>query len=490
LSVRNAKLTFMREPPFCRFLLILPFFLSCAIYGYFWVSKGCYALTGDEPHYLLIAESLLRDRDIDLKNNYFENRFDLPIRPDQMAGGGHISIGGKIWAPIHGLGLPILLSFPFSIGGELGATFALLLLAGAIPFLLFGLTSELALPSWKKATLVLLACVTLPLLAGSNQIYPDLITGFAILVPLILLFQGFESKRGISVGGFFFGGFCISVLFWLHVKNLPSAIFLFLGLGGVGIMRRRYRELLLTAWLFLPSLIAFFIYNGRTYGNLLGPVTESSLVFDPPRNLAVAFAIHLDQFHGMFMQNPFLLLGFVGLFPLWNLHRRFAVLLGLVYLAQVLPNTLHPNWFGGHSFAGRFGWSVMFLWFFPIMAFIQEEGLIKSNLLFILLSLIFFGYQLRIDWWGLSQPGYLYNHGFITDPRLSRTLFPELQAYLPNFQYLPAMFTHWPNFWGIVLSVGTVFMGFAIQRLRKHIVWIAFLFLFCFFFIILLTIRI
>ncbi|EMO30401.1 hypothetical protein LEP1GSC170_2804 [Leptospira interrogans serovar Bataviae str. HAI135] len=31
-------------------------------------------ITGDEPHYLMISESILKDWDFDLKNNYEEDK--------------------------------------------------------------------------------------------------------------------------------------------------------------------------------------------------------------------------------------------------------------------------------------------------------------------------------------------------------------------------------------------------------------------------------
>lgn len=80
----------------------------------------------------------------------------------------------------------------------------------------------------------------------------------------------------------------------------------------------------------------------------------------------VFLGLHLDGMHGAFAQQPLLLLGLIGIVPLVWRNPRFAVLLGIVYLSIIVPNAAHPNWYGGWSFAGRFGWASVSLWVFPL----------------------------------------------------------------------------------------------------------------------------
>ena len=57
-------------------VLALPLLVYVSV-TVFWHSRGLYRITGDEPHYLLIAESLIRDHDLRVENNYLT---DNPVQ--------------------------------------------------------------------------------------------------------------------------------------------------------------------------------------------------------------------------------------------------------------------------------------------------------------------------------------------------------------------------------------------------------------------------
>ncbi|MDP3981489.1 MAG: hypothetical protein Q8Q33_08770, partial [Chlamydiota bacterium] len=63
--------------------------------------------SGDEPHYLIITQSLIQDQDLDLKNNYqnkdykaYFKRMDLEANPT--------IIQHEKWDPICNIGLPFI----------------------------------------------------------------------------------------------------------------------------------------------------------------------------------------------------------------------------------------------------------------------------------------------------------------------------------------------------------------------------------------------
>jgi hypothetical protein len=72
-------------------------------------THGKYSVTGDEPHYLMIAESLTADGDLDLRNNYDGDggaRFGAgSLRPGPHA---RVTPGGRLLS-VHDIGAPILL---------------------------------------------------------------------------------------------------------------------------------------------------------------------------------------------------------------------------------------------------------------------------------------------------------------------------------------------------------------------------------------------
>src|SRR5260370_1368217 len=94
-----------------RFLLVVPVIVYLSI-ALFWQSRGFYKITGDEPHYLLITESLLRDHDLQVANNYLT---DNPVRRASA-----VDLTKDLDAHTynkysrHTIGLPILLTIPYS----------------------------------------------------------------------------------------------------------------------------------------------------------------------------------------------------------------------------------------------------------------------------------------------------------------------------------------------------------------------------------------
>ncbi len=85
--------------------------------------------TGDEPHYLLMTQSLLRDGDFDLRNNY-EHMDYLEYYP-RVIPDAHVTLVGNYWYPVHGIGLPILSAPWFALGGRAGVVVMLTLISVA-----------------------------------------------------------------------------------------------------------------------------------------------------------------------------------------------------------------------------------------------------------------------------------------------------------------------------------------------------------------------
>src|SRR5439155_17576186 len=72
---------------------------------------------GDEPHYLIIAQSLLADGDLQIENNHRNQEYRSfytagELRPDYMRRGAN----GRIYS-IHAPGLPALLLPAYALGG-------------------------------------------------------------------------------------------------------------------------------------------------------------------------------------------------------------------------------------------------------------------------------------------------------------------------------------------------------------------------------------
>ena len=86
---------------------------------------------GDEPHYLIITQSLLEDHDLKIENNHRQGDYhayfagELP-KPDYRRRGRN----GEIYS-IHAPGLPALIAPAFAVGGYHGVVVFLILVASA-----------------------------------------------------------------------------------------------------------------------------------------------------------------------------------------------------------------------------------------------------------------------------------------------------------------------------------------------------------------------
>jgi hypothetical protein len=127
---------------------IAPFVLAFAVYlGAFLIMRP--ATTGDEPHYLLAAESLAYDGDLDLRNDYASRERTLRVVNvyplDYNLEAAKYTSSGKL-RPVHGVGLPAMLAPAVALGGLTGARIALIFVAALLADQLYRLLRDLRLP--------------------------------------------------------------------------------------------------------------------------------------------------------------------------------------------------------------------------------------------------------------------------------------------------------------------------------------------------------
>src|SRR5262245_15991164 len=109
-----------RRPPRRSSMAFLPVVLT--IYGVAaWRVQSQVGAEGDEPHYLMVAESLLRDHDLALDQDYAEGRYRAFYRThDELA--PHFRVRGRegrIYS-LHAVGLSLLVLPAYALGGYPG----------------------------------------------------------------------------------------------------------------------------------------------------------------------------------------------------------------------------------------------------------------------------------------------------------------------------------------------------------------------------------
>ena len=287
-----------------------------------WTGAVC-GLSGDEPHYLLMAHSLIHDGDLDLANNYqnkdyqsFYHRGDL--EPQALE---HV-VDGKRYSH-HPLG-PVLLVLPgFALLGRIGAALTISLLAALALFLTLRVMEETGAEGWALHATGIIGLFSSPLLLFSGLIYPEIPT--ACLVALSLLF--YIRKRW----GWF--GLCQGFLLWMHNRNV-LLVLPFLVFAGYEIFKNKK-----TAWngtgkaavgLGIPVLLlSFYFYSIYGVFTPLGAHNEPFTSLFRLSHFGAGFlGLVLDQECGLWFHFPVFALMILGGFVLYQSRNplRFLVL--------------------------------------------------------------------------------------------------------------------------------------------------------------------
>jgi len=348
-------------------------------------THGNYAGSGDEPHYQIIARSLVSDGDLDLADDYSD--------PANLVGGGNLEPetharpgrDGRL-RPVHDIGLPVLFAPYFAaaywvaehspawISPGLMARARLnppLVLRHLLSLAMVVLTAVMAVLLFRACRSdcgthspafgwVLLFALSPPLLSHSFLFFTEIPTALAVTICWLALAAPFprSRSRAASIGA------VVGFLLLLHIRNAG----LILGLIGLFLGRiwHHERRASLAAWFVAP--VAFFAalrtaVNAAFWGSL---VTSPHASAELPGGLgatatemaARVFGLLVDQEHGLLAYAPVYLLVLPGFFLLRRIDRRGlrdASVLVLAYLVPlVLPGLNRHGWGGGWSPAARF----------------------------------------------------------------------------------------------------------------------------------------
>ncbi|MCP1621618.1 hypothetical protein [Pseudomonas nitroreducens] len=416
-----------------------------------WQHKGLNQVTGDEPHYLVIADGIARDGSFDVSQAYAREFAERRIFPAGLApadavpgpSNSHGLPGPNGLFSGHNVGLPLLLALPLKLGGMLGSKLFMILLSSWGVVLAWKLSRHYG-ASTKLAMLAVVALTTaLPMLPAANQIYPDLLAGLICLSGLYWLATPQYQRRTLTVLGY---ALAVAFLPWLQIKFSAAGLVLVLAATWLSIQQRRDAiRTLLWPVAFGLSILLLASYNLYAYGKMSGPYQSDALEISA-NALMVLVGLLVDQNQGMLLQNPMLMLGALFLVPL---ARREPMLMGtwlLVFLALLVPNAMHPNWYGGGSFSGRFGWSAALCLFLPTLAALPplKERIGKRPLVILLIAFIFLqAYAWRCyAWSGVS----LYQRPTETWLSAYSVFYGRLTTWLPalyDIQWAP---TYAPNY--------------------------------------------
>jgi hypothetical protein len=302
---------------------------------------------GDEPHYLMVAESLWRDHDLSLEADYAEGRYrafyDGPLAPHYRVRGRN----GAIYS-LHAVGLSILILPAWIIAGYPGVSFFMALLAAVLAREIRELVRSWTEEDPLAEGVGWLVALGPPLVHYAGLVFTEVPA--ALIVAAALRRGTGTAALGTRQAAVL--GTAIAVLPWLNVRYAPLAV---LVLAFVLWTRPTLRT---GAALVLPtvaSAVGIAFYHFVLYGffdprRVYGRRPELSLAV-VPEGLPGLF---LDQEYGLLAYAPVFALAIPGFFHVWRKDaRRGAVLLALVAVVLGTASTW-PMWRGGWNPPARF----------------------------------------------------------------------------------------------------------------------------------------
>jgi hypothetical protein len=207
---------------------------------------------GDEPHYLLAAESLVFDGDFELSNDYASRNRTRRVYtafPLNLHAAHYTPSGGL--RTKHGIALSVLVAPAIALG-VLPARLLLIVVSAILAQQLYALLLDLgvARSTWRWLAWAAVALCP-PLLVFTNQIYPEVPAALLTVVALRVILRSAAGRRAVLLGSL-----AAAALPWFHVRYLPIAGALFLGLLYAG---PRSRRLELAAWVVGPFAVSFVL---------------------------------------------------------------------------------------------------------------------------------------------------------------------------------------------------------------------------------------
>jgi len=364
-----------------RRVLMAVFFV--AVWGL--ITHGTYAGMGDEPHYMMIAHSLVFDGDLDLANDYGDPQnlvFGGTLQPEAHARPGR---DGRL-RPVHDIGMPLALSPAFLVSYAIAERLTPLVPAGLLrraklnpalvlrhlmSFTMMGLAAMIVAGLFdvflarsgsraRSFAWALLFGLSPPILSHSFLFFTEIPSALLTLA----VFRAVHPRPSLSPAERSLVGAAIGYLVLIHVRNVGLAgglLLLAAAATPAGATRRRALAALAIGCA-APLILRTFI-NQRFWGSALtGP--QARLEAWPglePAAWEVATRLWgwvLDQEHGLLVVAPVYLLLAPGALVLWRRERRTAAAIALLLVGYVIPMALpmvNPHgWRGGWSPAGRF----------------------------------------------------------------------------------------------------------------------------------------
>jgi hypothetical protein len=435
--------------------ILILFFLCGIVYGvtsYFYSTD--FRPRGDEPHYLVISQTLLKYHSLDIVRNYrnkdYESFFPGNLPP-------HVAYNTRGQPlPLHGIGGPILWLIPFALFGRAGAIGFITVVSILTILNIYWLLKVLGIRK-NYAFLVTVAFA----LGSPIYIYSHL----TFIEPIGALFCIYIARVTLKPERSNIDLMCASValgiLPWLHIRFAQIEAVLFFFLLYRLYQETGHRNLKRYVYYLAPVVTLFLvleIYSLLVWGSLnpaINEFTSHNVPFErsPIRGL---IGITFDQEYGLFANFPYLLFAIPGV--LLTLKKRFAMfnlLMIFLFVPYVLVFTSFRDWGGGMCPPGRY-----ILILTPLLSFYVAYALQRANsriLDTLCVVFLLFAFAVGMAYLGSASNGFSDGIGYNF---AIRHLGNILHLTFSPTSYFPSLYIHHQRPIFLAWLAGTIILTF------------------------------
>ncbi len=343
----------------------LLFFITAFIY----VQLG-FLPSGDEPHYLVISQTLLKyhslDVMLDYKNADYRSFYPIPLIPQVT----HNTTGNLL--PMHDIGGPILWLVPYFLLGRLGAVFfisfiSVLIVVNIYKFLLTMGINE------RCAFLVSLAYgIASPIYLYAHLTFVEPIGAFVSIYVLRKIFQ-----KEINVSDLVISSTLLGILPWVHIRFALIEMPLFFFMLYRVYKDNKLKNIKHYLYYLIPVTLLFAVlelYNYKVWGTLnpgIDQINNNNMPF--ARNpLPGMLGIFFDQEYGVLLNFPIFIFLIVGVIV--AAKKKFGIYNVLVLITSipyVVAFSTLRHWSGGWCPPARFLMTLLPLYSFYIAYALQ-----------------------------------------------------------------------------------------------------------------------
>jgi hypothetical protein len=321
-------------------VLLAVAFAGYALLGLYYT--GRLRVSGDEPHYLLMAQSLWRDGDLDLRDNYAREDWREytpgPVSPHY----GAPRADGRPY-PAHSPGLPALLAPAYALAGRAGCVLVLAAFAAALTLEVHRLARRFG--GEESPALAWALAAGPPLAAYAFHVYTEVPAAWALAASLRLVLD--RPRPAAAAGAALLAGF----LPWLHLKMIPAAA----ALGAISLLRLEGPSRMA----FAATAAALAALFAGYYFAVFGQVSPLAIYGGVPADLSgsplrASAGLLLDRSFGLLPHAPAYLLALAGIGALAARGGSAGLAHGVVGAAVLLPVLGWRMWWGGQCPPARF----------------------------------------------------------------------------------------------------------------------------------------